>query len=297
MYQFIMKNRYLNLVVNTYQGWSRDNAPRLAAALAFYTAFSIAPLLVLVIAIAGFILGHQAAQGHLVNEIGDLVGANAAQLIQEIIKNASKQGNNIVATIIGAVTLLVGATGVFAELQNDFDIIWHVKPKPEKGLWSFIRSRVLSFGMILVLGFLLLVSLVISAFLSSLGVYVIHLTTKAQILLQIINVLISIVVIAFLFAMIFKFLPDVSIKWRDVWIGSVVTAILFSIGKVLIGLYLGKSTIASSYGAAGSLAILLLWVYYSAQILFFGAEFTRAEVNMRGARIEPAKHAEKTKGD
>lgn len=287
-----MKSPFLNLIIKSSEEWINDNVPKLAAATAFFTAFSIAPLLVIVIGFTSIFLGKQAAQGQIVNEIGGLIGTGAAQFIQFTIQSASLKGHGVLATVLGFVFLIFGATGVFAEIQNDFDIIWHVKPRPEKGVSSFIRARLLSFGMIFVLGFLLLVSLVVSASLVSFANYTRTLFPGAETLLNIANVLVSIVVVTILFALIFKYLPDVIIHWRDVWIGSLVTALLFTIGKFLIGLYLGSSSITSSYGAAGSLVILLLWVYYSSQILYFGAEFTRVQAKMRGSEIKPARHAE-----
>jgi len=254
--------------------WSDDFAPSMGAALAYYTIFSIAPLLVIAIAVAGFFFGADAARGEIFGQLSGLIGERGAGTIEAAVNSANQTGGGTFAAIAGIVTLLVGATTVFGELQSDLDRIWD-SPKPEHaGLWGMLRGRLLSFGMVLGIGFLLLVSLVLSAALSALGHFWQGWFPGWEILAQVINFVVGFLVVTGLFAMIYKFLPRCDIGWRDVWIGAGVTSLLFSIGKLLIGLYLGKSSVASSFGAAGSLVIVLLWVYYSAQIFLLGAEFT-----------------------
>jgi membrane protein len=280
----------------TIQEWQEDQAPRFSAALAFYSTFSIAPLLIIIIGIAGIIFGKDAAQGRLMGELGNLVGDQAAGALQEAIKSASVGGRGVWATVIGALTLLIGATSVFGEMQTDLNTMWNVKPKPGKaGLWGFLRSRIFSFGLIIAIGFLLLVSLTVSASLTAFSNFLGQYIPGQELLLQIANIVVGLVVVTVLFALIYKYLPDAKIKWRDVWPGAFLTAILFTVGRVLIGLYIGHSAVGSSFGAAGSLVILLLWVYYSAQILFLGAEYTQVRASIKGAGVKPASYAETKK--
>src|SRR5512138_851716 len=224
-------------------------------------------------------------------EVQNMLGTDGRQFVQGMIESASKPTTGVTATILGAVTLLFGALGVFGELQNSLNTIWEVKPKPAKnlmdGIKRFVIKRLLSFTMVLGIGFLLLASLVISAMLSALGQYIGHRLPLADFWLQLLNFTISFLVITFLFAMIFKFLPEIKIAWKDVWLGAAVTSALFTLGKFLIGLYLGRSRVGTTFGAAGSLAILLIWIYYSAQILFFGAEFTQVYASKYGSKIVP----------
>jgi membrane protein len=273
----------------SYQGWKEDHASRLAAALAYYTIFSLAPLLVIAIAVAGFLWQRDAVQQAVLNQIGGLVGAQGQTLVAGLLDSASHPAQGIVATIIGIVTLLFGALGAFNELHNALNTVWEVEEEKVQGVWNSIKKlviqRFLSFAMVLGIAFLLLVSLVVSAGLTAFGTWVGGLLPFQDLVLQIINLVISIVFLTVLFALIFKFLPDAEIAWRDVWVGAFVTAVLFSIGKTLIGLYLGSTAVGTSFGAAGSLVILLLWIYYSAQILFFGAEFTQVYANQLGSRI------------
>ncbi len=286
------------LFKETLKEWQADEASQLAAALAYYTAFSLAPLLVIVIAIAGFFLGEEAAKGELLGQIQGLVGRDGAEVLQTAIENSGRSQNaNIWASIISGFLLLLGASGVFAQLQAALNRIWNVEAKPGLGLWGFLRKRFLSLAMILVIGFLLLTSLVLSAVLAALGGYLNQLFPEADILLGFLNFIVSFGVITLLFAMIYKFLPDVKIGWNDVWFGAAITAFLFTIGKFLIGLYLGNSSIGSTYGAAGSLVVILAWVYYSVQILFFGAEFTQVFARKYGSQIEPDDHAVWIGGD
>ena len=281
----------LKILKETLREWREDGANRLAAALAYYTTFSLAPLLVLVIAIAGLVGGQEAAQTQTMAQVQDLLGAEGREFVEGMIESASRPETGLTATVIGAATLLFGALGVFGELQNSLNTIWEVKPKPAKnwvdGVKRFVLRRLLSFTMVLGIGFLLLASLVISAVVSALGEYIGSRWPMADFWLGLINFIVSFLVVTFLFAMMFKFLPEIKIAWKDVWLGAAVTSVLFSLGKFLIGLYLGRSEVGNTFGAAGSLAILLIWVYYSAQILFFGAEFTQVYANRYGSKIVP----------
>ncbi|WP_140985338.1 YihY/virulence factor BrkB family protein [Asticcacaulis tiandongensis] len=270
------------------QEWLNDKVPRLGAALAFYSVLSIGPLLLIVIAIAGLAFGRDAVSGYLYEEIRDLVGDIGAQAIQAIIASSASKSSGIVATLIGLVTLIISATGFFAQLQDAMNAVWNVDEN-QKRHWSwFIRKRVLSFALIVGIGFLLLISLVISAALTALNAFVSDYTPVFM--AQIINHAVSFIVTTFMFAMVFKILPDVRIRWRDVWVGAAITAILFSFGKYLIGLYLGQSALSSAYGAAGSLIVLLVWIYYSTQIFFFGAEFTQVYTRHFSTEITPRTH-------
>lgn len=279
------------LVRDTYKEWTDDKVPRLAAALSYYTIFSIAPLLIVVIAVAGFVFGDEAVRGQLDNQIRGLVGIEAALTIQEIIANSSRPADNTLATIIGVVTLLLGAGGVFGQLQEALNTVWGVEPKPGGGILEIIKDRFFSFTMVLGVGFLLLVSLVISTLLSAVNTFALGVLPGWESFFQLLNQGISFLVITLLFAMIYKVLPDVKIAWRDVWVGAAITALLFTIGKFLIGIYLGNSSISSTYGAAGSFAVILVWIFYSAQILLFGAEFTQVYAKRYGSQIIPDKDA------
>ncbi len=280
------------LLKETFAEWNQDKAERLAAALAYYTMFSLAPLLVIVIAIAGLVFGQEAARGNIVGQIQGLVGREGAQFIQAAIQNASKpKSGGTIASIISVVVLLFGASWVFGALQDALNTIWEVQPKPGRGVITIIRTRFLSFAMILGIGFLLLVSLVVSAALAAVFNLIGKLLPAFSFLLPTANFVISFAVITLLFALIYKVLPDVKIVWRDVWIGSAMTSLLFTIGKSLLGLYLGNGSFGSTYGAAGSLVIILAWVYYSAQILFFGAEFTKVYTKRYGSQIVPDENA------
>jgi membrane protein len=247
-------------------------------------------LLLIVIAVAGLVFGQEAAQGAIVGQLQSLLGDSGAEIVQQMLKSVSEPKEGIVATVTGVVLLLIGATTVFAELQDDLDRVWKApaRAKPS-GLWGWVRSRILSFGMILAIGFLLLVSLVVSAAISALGDWWGPMFSGWETLAQAINFLLSFGLVTAMFAFIYRFMPHVRIEWRDVWTGAVVTALLFTVGKLLIGLYIGKSSVASGFGAAGSLAVLLLWVYYSAQIFLLGAEFTWVYAHSLGSsREKPA---------
>jgi membrane protein len=280
-----------HLLKLTYQGWKEDKSSRLSAALAYYTIFSLAPMLLIIIAVTGLFWQRDIVQSQVMNQIQGLVGAEGREFVSDLLTSASNPARGVFATIVGIVTLLFGALGVFNELHNALNTIWEVKEEEVKGFLESIKnvifSRLLSFTMILGIGFLLLVSLVISAGISAVQETIGNTIPVSEILLQLVNLVISIGVITILFALIFKFLPDAEIAWRDVWLGAFVTSLLFSLGKFLIGLYLGNSAVASSFGAAGSLVLLLIWVYYSAQILLFGAEFTQVYTNKFGSKIIP----------
>ena len=272
--------------------WIDQDVPRMGAALAFYTFFAISPLFVIVLAIAGFWFGEQAARRELFSQFSGLVGSEGAEAVQALVSAAQKPRTGAWATVIAVVTLFVGATGVFVQLQDALNAVWSVRREPGRGLRNFIKDRLFSFALIVGIGFLLLVSLVITAGLSALGTFRVGLLPGQEAIWQGINFVVSFGVITLLFALIFKVLPDVEIAWRDVWIGAIITALLFNVGKLLIGLYLGRSSVSSAYGAAGSLIIVLLWVYYSAQILFLGAKFTQVYSNKYGSHFKPKAGAE-----
>lgn len=276
------------LLKETVKEWQEDKVPLLAAALAYYTIFSLAPLLIIVIAIAGLAFGEEAARGTLDNQIAGLVGTDGAKTIQTMIQSAYQPSSGIVASVISIVTLLLGASGVFAQLQEALNTIWEAPPKKGDGIGSMVKSRTLSFAMVLVIGFLLLVSLVISAALATVNSFFSSLLPGFDFLWQLVNFAISFAVITVLFGLIYRVLPDVKVPWSDVWHGAVVTSLLFTVGKWLIGLYLGHSSVSSAYGAAGSFVVVLIWVYYSAQILLFGAEFTQVYSKRFGSRFKYA---------
>jgi membrane protein len=289
-----MLKTLFELLRDSWNEFSTDKAPRLAAALAYYTAFSIAPVIVVVVAVAGLVWNREAVQGQLDNQIRGLVGTDAATAIQEMVASANRPDAGIVATIIGVATLVLGAAGVFGQLQDALNTVWGVQPTSAsgiRGIFYMLRSRFISFTMVLGIGFLLLVSLVISTILGALNGWIVSRLPLSETLLQLINFGISFVVITLLFAVIYKVLPDAKIRWKDVWVGAAVTSLLFSIGKFLIGLYLGSSSIASSYGAAGSFVVLLVWIYYSAFIFLLGAEFTQVYARKFGSEIVPSSNA------
>jgi len=282
-----MKLRPVALAKRTLAEWSEDGAARLAAALAYYAVFSIAPLLLVALAVAGLVFGREAAEGQLFGQLRTLVGEQGAAALQEMAKNAAQPGSGITAGAIGVVMLLFGASGVMVELKNALNRIWEVTPEKAGGLWGMLRQRFFSFTMVLAVGFLLLVSLVISAALAAMGKTFEGRLPAAEPVMHVIQIVVSFLVITGLFALLFRYVPDAKVEWRDVWPGAAATAALFTLGKFLIGLYLGKGSFASTYGAAASLVIFLAWVYYSAQILFLGAEFTQVYARARGREIEP----------
>jgi membrane protein len=282
----------LSLLRESASSWLEHKAPMHGAALAYYTVFSLAPLLVIAIAIAGFVFGQEAARGEIFAQARGWIGTDGARAIQDAVQSASaKPSTGIFAASVSFAALLFGASGVFGQLQASLNAIWSVEPRPGRGLKGIIQSRFLSFSFILAIGFLLLVSLLVSAAITFVANWIGGISPAVEFTAQCANIAVSLAVITALFALIFKFLPDVRISWHDVWTGAFLTALLFSIGKFALGWYLGSSSVSSSYGAAGSLIVLLVWVYYSAQILFFGAEFTRAYANRCGSRIVPDRNA------
>lgn len=278
-------------VKETASDWLDDEASRLAASLAYYSLLSLAPLLVIVVAIAGIFLGPDAARGRVAGELASVVGAEPALGIQSILASARSPTSGVLSMAVGVVTLFIGASGVFGELQASLNTIWGVKPKPGRGVWGELRARFLSFTMVLGVAFLLLVSLVVSSLLSAIGSRFSTALPGGEALWQIVNFVFSLGSVTALFALIFKFIPDAEIKWKDVWLGAAFTAGLFTIGKLVLGLYLGKAAVGSSYGAAGSLIALVVWVYYAAQILFMGAEFTSVQARRHGRQIQPSDDA------
>lgn len=278
------------LLKDTVSDWSDDSASRLAASLAYYTLLSIAPLVVLCVSIAGFVFGDDAARGEISHQVSSVVGSEAGSAVQSIVANARAPAAGIIGSVIGIAVLLFGASNVFGELQSALNVIWEVQPKPGRGIVGVIKDRFFSFTMVLGVAFLLLVSLVLSAGLAAAGRFFSNLL-PFHALFAALNFLVNFGVTTVLFALIFKVIPDVKIQWRDVWVGAIITSALFSLGRFLLGLYIGRAGMSSSYGAAGSLVALVVWVYYSAQILFFGAEFTQVYARARGSRIEPSSNA------
>jgi len=275
------------------RAWWDDDCARMGASLSYYTLFAIAPILLVAIAIAGLVFGAEAVRGEIVGQLDHLIGRDGALTVQGLLEGASHRRAGRVATLIGAVTFLIASTGAFLELQVAFNTIWRVKPNPERHFSAFVMNRIRSFGLVVAIGFLLLVSLSVTAALAAVNAWLFNLSPVNALLWTIVNTLVSIVVTTGLFALLFRFLPDVRLLWRDVMTGAVVTAVLFTMGQQVIGLYLGQSTIASMYGAAGSMMILLLWVYYSCQILLFGAQFTRVWAARQGRKVSPEPFAVK----
>jgi membrane protein len=277
----------LRMLGSAGRAWWDDDCTRMGASLSYYTLFAIAPILLVATAIAGLVFGAEAVRGEIVGQLDRLVGREGALAVQSLLEGATHRRVGIFATFIGSIAFLIAATGAFLELQVAFNTIWRVKPRPEGHFYAFVMDRVRSFGLVVAIGFLLLVSLSVTAALAALNTWLFNLSPANALLWNLVNTLISIVVTTGLFALLFRFLPDVRLRWRDVTMGAVVTAVLFTLGQQVIGLYLGQSAIASSYGAAGSMMILLLWVYYSCQILLYGAEFTRVWAARHGARPKP----------
>jgi len=258
----------------------------MSAALAYYTIFSLAPVLVIAIAIAGMVFGEKAAEGAIVAQIQGFIGHDSARAIEAMIQSAQKPATSVIASAIGVITLLIGATGAFGEIRDALNIIWNVSANPKRGLWNLVRERFLGFGMVLVVGFLLLASLVLSTCLAALAKYLEGSLPFPPIVLHVLDFVTSIAIVTALFAMIFKLLPEARIAWSDVWVGAALTSILFTIGKFLIGFYVGRSVTSSAYGAAGSFVTVIAWVYYSAFILYFGAEFTRSYAKQFGSYVD-----------
>lgn len=285
------KDRF-KIMKDTINGFLDENCMKLSASLAYYTVFSLGPMLVLLISLAGIFLGHDAIEGKIFYEIKGLIGSKAALQVQEMIKNLQLSGKSTTALVISVITLAVGATSVFSDIQNSINMIWHVKAKPKRGWVKLIKDRLLSSSLIISLGFLLVVSLIVNGLIIALTDRLkIYFPDITVLLLNLINLLISFIIISSLFAIIFKILPDVKIKWKDVRAGAIFTTIFFIIGRFLIGFYLETSGTESAYGAAGSIILILLWVYYTSAILYFGAVFTRVYAEYRGSAIEPADFA------
>jgi membrane protein len=274
------------LIKSTVNGYIDDNALSRGAAIAYYTVFSLAPTLVIVVAIASMVFGETAAQGALSHQLEGLLGHEAALAVQGMVSSAWRSRSSGLATAIGVVTLLITATGVFGEMQSALNAIWRTEPKGTT-VGRLLRARAASLGLVATLGFLMMVSLVISAGIAAVQTYIGGILPGVAILIKVLNFLISLALITILFAAIYKILPDRKLEWRDVGMGAIVTALLFDIGKTLIGLYIGSTAVASSFGAAGALAVILVWVYYSSQIFLLGAEFTRAFAEQHGSRASP----------
>jgi membrane protein len=292
-----MMRRRAPTIVRLFQSagtaWWEDDAMRLGASLAYYTLFAIAPILLVATAIAGMVFGAEAVRGEIVGQLDHLIGREGARAVQSLLEGASQRRTGILATVIGSVTFVVAATGAFLELQGALNTIWRVKPKPGTHLKAFFIDRLRSFGLVVAVGFLLMVSLAVTAALAALNGWLSQYAPDVPMLLSFVGTMVSLIVTTGLFALLFRFLPDVRLLWRDVMTGALATAVLFTFGQLLIGLYLGQSSMASTYGAAGSVMILLLWVYYSCQILLFGAEFTRVYSQREGDKPPPEPFAEK----
>ncbi len=280
------------MLKDTVSAWMNDRALNLSAALAYYSIFSIAPLLIIAISIAGLAVGPEAVQGKLDDELRKYIGAQAAEGVQSLVKSAAKPGHGWIGAITGFVTLLIGASGVFGQLKEALNTIWKVKQKPGAGIRGFLRERLLSFGMVLVIGFLLLVSLLLTSAVAAISTTLNHFLGLPEVVWASVSFFVSLSVVTTLFALIFKVLPDAKVEWRDVWTGAVATGLLFELGKFGLGYYLGRESTASSYGAAGSVILLLLWIYFASCILLLGAEFTRVYAQAHGRTVLPAENAE-----
>jgi membrane protein len=265
-----------------------SDVPRFGAALSYYTLFAIAPMFIIALAVAGFCFGEEAARRELFGQLGGLVGRDGAEALQGLIAAANRPKAGMVATVAAVAALLVGATGAFVELQSALNRLWNVETPVGHGIWRFVKSRLLSFAMVVGIGFLLMVSLIVSALLAALGGWMQRTLPGGSAVWQVLNFLVSLGIVTVLFALIFKVLPEARIAWGDVWVGALFTALLFNLGKFLLGFYLGRATVASAYGSAGSLVVILIWVYYSAQILFFGAKYTQIYSERSGSRSASA---------
>ena len=272
---------FIPLLKRSFSDWNDDNAPRLGAALAFYTILSISPLMILVVAIISLVFDRSSAQAHLLDQVGALMGPEGRSAVETMLASGQKASAGIFATLVGLATLVFGASGVFGELRSALNAIWEAKPQNTSGIWGILRERFFSFGMVVSVGFVLLVSLLASAALGAVTKFFSGLLPIPGFVLYVFNFLVSFAGIAILFAFILKYVPETKVEWSDVRIGAVATALLFTIGKTLLGLYLGKASPGSAYGAAGSLVVMVIWVYYSAQIFFFGAEFTHVHAVAR----------------
>ncbi len=281
----------LGLVKETFQDWTQDKASRLGAALAYYAIFSIGPMLVVVIAIAGRIFGQAAAEGQITSTLSRVLTSDTARFVEALVKSASQPAEGTIASIVGTGTLLLSAMGIFGQLKDALNTIWEVEPVPGGGIMAALTKNFLSFGMLLGVGFLLLVSLVINAILSTLGPFLSDTLPGGALLWNAVNYVITLAIISLMFALIFKFVPDIRVGWKEVLVGGAVTATLFLLGQIALGIYLSLGNVGSAFGAAASLVVVLVWIYYSAQILFLGAEFTQVYANRYGSGMAPARHA------
>ena len=280
------------LLQKTFQEWQKDKASRIAAALAYYTVFSISPLLVIAIAIAGAFFGQETASEQITDQLTALVGEDGVKPILVALNNISQPKIRGWASLISIAVLMLGASGIFAQLQDALNTVWKVKPQPGQGVLIFLRKRLSSFLMVLAIGFLLILSLILSTVVAALSKYRTDFLPGSQILWENLDFLVSLGLLTFLFGLMFKYVPDVKIAWKDVFVGSIITALLFIFGKFILGIYISKGTLGSAYGAAGSLIVFLAWVYYSAQIILFGAEFTQVYSRMYGSKIRARKHSQ-----
>lgn len=285
--------RIIKILPETFKQWQKDKVSLLAAALAYYTVFSVAPLLVIAVAIAGAVFGQDAAKTEIINQLKNLVGTEGTSAIVVALNNANQPEVGNIASLISVGVLLVGASGVFAQLQDALNTVWNVQPKPGKGIWGVIAKRLFSFLMVLAIGFLLLASLIISAVLSALKKFNLDFLPGSEFLWSNVDFVVSFCLITFMFALMFKYVPDVKITWKDVWIGAIITSLLFIFGKFLLGWYFQQGSLGSTYGAASSLIIFLAWVYYSAQIILFGAEFTQVYAHKYGSKIIPSRRSQR----
>ena len=280
------------LLQETFKEWQEDKASRIAAALAYYTVFSLSPLLVIAIAIAGAFFGRETAQEQIVAQVTELVGEDGVQPVMMALNNMTEPKIRGIASLISIGVLLLGASGIFAQLQDALNTVWNVKPQPGQGMLVFIRKRISSFFMVLAIGFILILSLTLSAVVSTLSRYKTEYLPGSDILWENLDFIVSLGLMTFIFCLMFKYVPDVRIAWKDVFVGAVITAVLFLFGKFLLGVYLSRGSLGSAYGAAGSLIVLLAWIYYSAQIILLGAEFTQVYARMYGTKIRPSKHSQ-----
>lgn len=284
-------NSLLGLVKETFQDWTQDKASRLGAALAYYAIFSIGPMLVVVIAIAGKVFGKDAAEGKIADTLSQVLSSDAAKFVEALVTSASRPTEGTIATLVGTGTLLLSAMGIFGQLKDALNTIWEVEPVPGGGIMAALTKNFLSFGMLLGVGFLLLVSLVVNALLSTLGPFLRDALPGGALLWNAVNYVITLAIISLMFALIFKFVPDIRVGWKEVLLGGVVTATLFLLGQIALGIYLSLGNVGSAFGAAASLVIVLVWIYYSAQILFLGAEFTQVYANRYGSGMAPGRRA------
>jgi membrane protein len=292
----VTPKRIWQVLKKSFRGFADDRITKMSSSLAYYTIFSMAPLLIIIISLSGLFLGREAAEGKIYAQLSNFIGPNTASQLQTMIHNASLTGKSKFAAIIGAITLIIGATTVFAQIQDTINFIWGIKPKPKKGWLNLLKNRFLSFSVVIGLAFLLLVSLTISTLIDGFSDSLkAHFPQMTVVVLYVINTIVTLIITTVIFGAIFKVLPDAKIRWKDVLAGAVTTAVLFMLAKFGISYYISKSNVGSTYGAAGSLVILLLWVYFSAMILYFGAEFTKAFAVKFGTQIYPEPYAVTTK--